>query len=99
MEKQSTAHMIEPELYAIYMLVLKHGISPQRVLKMWRDNNHYTSGRGTIKEIVRNQLEAYWQIHGFNRAGDNLTNPESTIDFIKKYINKPSFFNNLLGKS
>ena len=97
MEKRSTAHMIEPEIYTIYMLVLKHGISPQRVLKMWKDNGHYTSSRGTVKQIIRDRLEAYWQVHGFGRAGDNLTDPEPTIDFIKRYAYRPGFFKRLFG--
>ena len=99
MEKRSTAHMMEPELYAIYMLVLKHGMSPHRALTLWKETTSYNSGRNTIKQIIRWQLERYWKMHGFTTVGDNLTDPESTISFLKRYVHKPRFLRRIFGRA
>jgi len=102
MDKRGTAHMIEPEIYATYVLVLKHGISPQRALEMWNGADYYGGSKKSIKQVISWALEGYWGIHGFGQVSDNFTKSDSVIRFIKKYATKPSMwsrFKRIFGPS
>lgn len=97
MEKRSTMHMIEPEIYVTYMLILKHGISPQRALDMWANNRTWGSPKEDIKKIIGWRLQQYWESHHLKNisqksGSSHWRKADSVIKFLKKYENSPGFF-------
>jgi len=97
MERRGTAHMIEPEIYTMYVLTLKHGIAPHRAIEMWLSPGTILDNpkRG-LKIIIGKILERYWEIHGLKYTPDYLAKSKSFMRFLRKHEVKPSMFERIM---
>jgi hypothetical protein len=78
----ATSRVIEPEIYAVYSIVLERNISPQRMLKMWKDDDTYGSKKVVIRDLLDAILKRFWAQSGFN---NRISDIKDVIKFVKKY--------------